>query len=293
MNLESWDDLRFVLALAQHQTLTAAAAALGVDQSTVTRRLKACEDRLGIKLFNRLRNGRELTPAGAALSSAAADIEERLFALEREISSTHVEYSPVKLTLSQPLAALWIERFDTFAREHPQLELQLIVDNEYRNLDRREADVALRRAKSPPEHLVGRRLGEVADALYGAHTLMGRPLEELPWYGWERGLDDSLLERARQTYSPSQTFSLYANSFYILREAARRGLTALTLACVVGDADRELVRLTEPVVSESSLWILTHPDTRTSPSVRLVIDFVAGFIREQRPALLGATGDPT
>lgn len=293
MNLESWDDLRFVLAVVEHGTLTAAASALRVDQTTVTRRLRGCEERIGLKLFDRLRGGVQLTPAGEAFASAARAVEERLFSLEREVHSERAELGPVRFTLSNPLATLWLDDFVHFAKRHPELQLQLVVDDGVQNLSRGEADVALRRADEPPEHLVGRRVGRVADALYGAASLASRPLSELPWIGWEPGLEHSLLERARRQYSPTQPFALYANSLLALLTAARRGHTAITLACAVGDADPELVRLTKPVLSDRPLWLLTHPDLRRSPSVRLVMDFTAQLVQSHRAALIGEAEEPT
>ena len=287
MDLPSWDDLRFILAVAEHGTLTAAATSLDVDQTTVTRRLRMCEARVGTPLFRRIRGGVSLTPTGEAFVRAAAEVEDRLFALQREVSSTSVGLGPVRLTLSPPLAMLWIDDLVEFARMHPKLRLELIVDDDFRNLDRREADVALRRTHEPPEHLVGRKLCPIADALYGAPSLADVPVDQLPWIGWEYGLDSSALEAARVQYSPSQSFTLYANSLLVLFAAAERGHTTVRLACAIGDANPRLVRLTEPAISNKNLWVLTHPESRRSPSVRLVMDFVARLVGKQKDALAG------
>ncbi|MEM6957338.1 MAG: LysR family transcriptional regulator [Myxococcota bacterium] len=287
MDLDSWDDLRFVLAVHEEGTLTAAATALGVDQTTVTRRLRTFEERAGRKLFHRLRGGAELTQAGEAYARTASAIRDQLFALEREVSAEQYELGPVRLTISNTLAALWLDELVNFAKAHQGLELQLIVDDSIRSLSRSEADVALRWVDSPPEHLVGRKVGRIANALYGARELLDRPLSELPWIGWEPDLEESALERARSQYSPTQPFALYANSLLTLLEAARRGHTAITLSCAVGDADPNLVRLTRPVLSDKPLWLLTHPDLRQSPSVRLLMDFVASLVADNGTKLVG------
>ncbi|MEM9861723.1 MAG: LysR family transcriptional regulator [Myxococcota bacterium] len=287
MHLDSWDDLRFVLAVHEEGTLTAAASALGVDQTTVTRRLRTCEEQAGRKLFHRLRGGAELTPAGEAYARAAAAIRDQLFALEREVSAERQELGPVRLTISNTLAALWLDELVGFAKGREGLRLELIVDDSIRNLSRSEADVAVRWVEQPPEHLVGRKIGRMAHALYGAPELLNLSLSDLPWIGWEPDLKDSALERARRQYSPTQPFSLYANSLLILLEAARRGHTAITLSCAVGDADPGLVRLTRPVLSEKPLWLLTHPDLRQSPSVRVVMDFIASLVANDAMKLTG------
>ncbi len=287
MDFDSWDDFRFILAASNAGSLTAAASALGVDQSTVTRRLRACEQRAGTKLFHRLRGGVELTSTGKAFAKTAAQVEERLYALEREVSASSRELGPVRFTLPNALAALWIDDLVAFAKEQPGLQLELVVDDNVRDLDRREADVALRRVHLPPEHLVGRRLCQMADALYGAPMLRRRELDALPWIGWAPDLRESTLDAARRQFSPSQPFALYANSLLVLLEAARKGRTALNLPCIIGDAEPQLTRLTNPVLGEKPLWLLTHPDLHRSPSVRVVMDFVTRLIGEKKSALLG------
>lgn len=291
MRLDSWDHLRFVLAVSQEGTLTGAAKALGVDQTTVTRRLREFERRLEMKLFEGLRGGVQLTPAGEAFANAAADVEERLLTLGRHVAASGGEVAgSIRLTISHLLAATWIDEFHRFSRRYPRLQLELVVDDGFRNLTRREADVALRRIAAPPEHLVGRKLSAVADAIYGASALQQCPIEELPWIGWAPGTAPSVLEEARAQYSPGQSFSMYASSMLVLMEAARRGHTALLLSCAVGDADPGLVRLTEPMLSDKPLWVLTHPDLRQSPRVRALVDHLADFVHSQRDALTGRGG---
>ncbi|MEM9074038.1 MAG: LysR family transcriptional regulator [Myxococcota bacterium] len=288
MELDSWDDLRFVLAVSKHGTLTGAAKALGVDQTTVTRRLRALEERLETKLFEQLRGGARLTPAGKAFAEAAAEVDERLHALGRTVVAKATELEgPIRLTLSSILAACWIDDLHAFARRHPRLELQLVVGDDFRNLSRREADVALRRTSSPPEHLVGRKLSPLADAIYGAPSLRDVPKSELPWMGWAPDLPESILEKARARCSPDRSFSMYVDSMLVLLEAARRGHTALMLGCVVGDAQHGLVRLSEPIASDQHLWALTHPDIQQSPRVRALMDFLAEFVTAHRDALMG------
>lgn len=289
--LDSWDDLRFVLAVVREGSLTAAARFLRVDQTTVTRRMKAIEEQQSTKLFDRLRGGVMLTPAGEAFAKAAAEVEQRLIDLDRTITGTNMELAgTVRLTLPHTFAMAWISPLTQFAREHPGLELELVVDDSLRNLTRREADVALRYAKSPPEHLVGRKLGRLALAVYGAPELRSIPVEELPWIGWEPDLKQSTTERFRQKYSPNSSYVLYATSMLVLIEAARRGHSVVVLSCLNGDADPRLVRLTEPEIGDNPLWLLTHPDLQRSPRVRTLMDYIARVVTAKRDALLGSAG---
>ncbi|MEN0065636.1 MAG: LysR family transcriptional regulator [Myxococcota bacterium] len=287
MTLKSWDDLRFVLSIAREGTLTRAARALGVDQTTVTRRLRALEEKLAIRLFDVLRGGVRLTAAGEAVVEAAVAVEDQLLSLGRRLDGVDEEPTGLlRLTLPELLATLWIDELRNFTDRYPQLDLELVVDDDFRSLTRREADVALRRVADPPEHLVGRRLAPMAEAMYGAPSLLNRPRETWPWFGWSSSTTGTL-EAARAATSPDQPVVMYANSVPVLLEAARRGHTVLSLACVFGDADPGLVRLTEPRLGDSSLWILTHSDLRHSPRIRVIIDHFARFARTQAPKLLG------
>ena len=103
--MERWDDLRFVLAVCRGGSLSEAARSLKVDPSTVTRRLQALEEDMGVRLFDRLRHGVELTPTGELLLQAAEDMEVRALALERQVVGGEAEIGgTVRLTLPELFA---------------------------------------------------------------------------------------------------------------------------------------------------------------------------------------------
>jgi len=288
MALDSWDDLRFLLAVHRAGTLTGGAQALGVDPTTVSRRLRAFEDREGVELFDRLRGGVELTARGEAYAQTAADLEERVLALERRVSGTAAALEgSVRLTIPQILACAWIDELARFARAHPKLSLELVADERIRSLTRREADVALRYAKTPPEHLVGRKLGRPALAVYGAPAFRDVPVEELPWIGWEPGIGaaESILERFRRRFSPRGEYVIYATSMLVNLEAARRGVGVTVLTCLSGDVDPRLVRLTDPISEGIPLWVLTHPDLQHSARVRALVDHIVKMVADSRDRL--------
>lgn len=288
MDQDDWDDLRFLLAVDREGSLSGAATQLGVDHTTVSRRVRRLEERRGARLVERVRGGVTLTPLGEAFVAAAADIERRLHELDLTITGSASELKgSVRLTLPTSLAQHWIEELADFARAQPAVSLELIVDEELRSLNRREADVALRYTASPPEHLVGRRLGTVALAVYGSPELRGVPLGKLPWIGWEPGIETGMIERFRRRYSPDEPVVMYANSMAVVIEAARRAKMVTVLACVTGDADPALVRLTEPEDFGASLWVLTHPDLRHSPRIRAVMRHISTMVGNKKNALLG------
>lgn len=288
MRLESWDDLRLVLAVARGGTLTAAANRLGVDQTTVTRRLKALEAKLGMTLFDRMRGGVELSETGEAFVAAAEALETRVLELERTIEGgAELLTGRVRLTMGEYLIYAWLRPLTEFARQHPGLDLELVGGNEIRNLTRREADVAVRMTSAPSEHLVGRRITRVALGMYGHERYAGRGLGEVPWIGWDP--DDSALpmtERYRQELGGGP-YALFVNTYLLLLEATRQGAGVALLPCIVGDREPGLVRVGEVLEREESLWVLTHPDLRRSARIKAVMHFLGELVSAESDALLG------
>src|SRR5690242_20666635 len=147
-SLSDWDGLRYVLAIARAAGLGGAAAALGVSHSTVFRRLKLLEERLGVALFERLPSGYAATDAGEQLLRAAERIEAETLALDRAITGQDRRLSGrLRVTASETLAyRVLTAEIARFRAVHAGIEVELAIDNRALDLARREADVALRAA---------------------------------------------------------------------------------------------------------------------------------------------------
>jgi DNA-binding transcriptional LysR family regulator len=291
MKIESWDDLKFILAVSKAGTLTQASHALCVDQTTVTRRLKALEELAGVRLFDRLRGGVELTPAGEAVAKAAQDIEDTILSVERVLSAEEPEIAGLlRFTTSELLAFGWIDKFTEFARRHPRIELDISGTNEVRSISRREADVALRLTSAPPEDLIGRRLGKAAYAVYGAASYALADLRDVPWIGWDSAdSSPSIVGQYRKEIGCERPYALRVNSYLLLIEAVRRGTGVTILPCITGERAPDLVCLGDPVIMSADLWLLTHPDLKRSPRVRALMDFVVGLVEADQKLLMGET----
>jgi DNA-binding transcriptional LysR family regulator len=175
---------------------------------------------------------------------------------------------------------------------HPGIVVDLITDNAFFTLTRRDADIALRPATSAPEGLVARNLGEVATAIYAsenyARRRAGRGLVSLDWLA----PDDSLSHLGSARWIAAQVAAerivLRASSLTVLRAAARAGIGVAPLPCFVGDPDPALVRVAPPQPQMSAaLWLLTHPDLRRTGRVRAVLDLFARSLARHRQLLAG------
>lgn len=294
MKLDDYNDLRFVLAAARAGTLTGAAARLKVDQTTVTRRLRALEDRLGVKVFERLRGGITLTPAGDSCVRAAEALEQQVHDLERELSGEDPNLAgPLRLTLPELFASAWLDELAAFAMAHPTVRLEVVADNTIRSLSRGEADVAVRVIHTPADHLVGRRLSGMALCIYASEALARTPVETVPWIEWDPAESEgSVIGRTRERFGAAGPTRLYVNTYLVMMEAVRRGVGACVLPCVLGDREPTLARVTEPWRVEQSLWLLTHPDLKKSPRIRILVDRLTDHLLAERPILEGERPRP-
>ncbi len=289
----SLDDLRLIRAIGAAGSLAGAARALKIDHSTAFRRLAAVEARLGVKLFERARDGYTPTAACEAALVTAAAILDDLAAFERRLAGEDLRPAGVvRLTTTDTLVDLVLPALAEIRRAHPDILVELVVANSFLTLTKRDADIALRPAAAAPEQLVGRRLAAVATAPYASPAYLSEHGEaELSRHHWI-GFDESLghLRSARWLAAtvPAVQIVLRTDSLLGLRSAARSGIGAAAIPCYLGDADPALRRLAPPLPElEVPLWLLTHPDLRRVARIRAVLDLVAAGIAKQRRLIEG------
>ena len=178
-------------------------------------------------------------------------------------------------------------------RAQPRLQFALHTGNELASLTRRDADIALRATRKPPEHLVGRRIGPVRVALYAARTSAIRHWHqveagEAAWVAPDDGLPDHPSVRWRQKHFPTLQPAFRTGSVQSVAELVAQGLGVGVLPLFLAEPRRALRRLTEPLdEAETDLWLLTHPDLRQSARVRAFMDFMAAEIAKQRRMIEG------
>jgi DNA-binding transcriptional LysR family regulator len=279
-----WDDLRFFLAIARARSLTAAGKALGVSQPTVSRRLDLLEARLHVRLFDRTRQGYELTAVGMDLFETVQQVEEDLAEADRKIYGKDQDArGGLRVTCTESLLNGYLAPFLwRFLREHPGIELSVICTDAFLSLSRSDADLAIRFTQRPPETLAGRRLTAVAYAIYAAEGPRGAHLTIDNRHDWEWvGIHDDTYNRmVFGTLSPGARLKHRVDSMAAMQSMARAGLGATLLPCYVADRDPDLRRIDpEPLLdSKFDMWILYHPDVRRVYRVRLFADFIIDLI---------------
>ncbi|RED54383.1 LysR family transcriptional regulator [Aestuariispira insulae] len=278
-------DLHLVRTLAESGRMADAAEKLGLHHSTIFRQLRDLEESLGYPLFTKADQRYHPTPAAEQIASLADDIDRQLAGLERKLAGA--ELAPegrVRLTTTD---SLFYDRLmpllADFHQVYPRIQLEILVDCRAMMLNRREADIALRPTNSPPETLVGRRLGLIQTAIYAAEQRLKRNdwinLEDLPWIGFEDSLGHLRSARWLSQTCPNIEPVIRVNSLHAAFHLARSGLGLALLPTFLGDPCKELARLEKPNADwNTDLWLLTHPDLRHSPRIRAVLDFLADHL---------------
>ena len=296
-----WNDLRYFLAVARTGSTLAASRALGVNQTTTARRVAVLERAIGMKLFDKSQAGYALTEAGVELLAAAerVEVEANAFADQAEAMGRRIS-GVIRVTTNEGLAnVVMAPALSAFRRLHPEVRVDLVVDERRLDLARGAADVALRTGSRPTEAgLVGRRLTPMAWAAYCSrdyaerqgcpgcvdslcrHAVIGAdgPIAALPGWTWLRQA------------APEAEVVARSSSITNLISAVRAGLGVTVLPCILADSDPALVRCVGPIEGvRSDLWLLTREDLRDVPRVRAFLDFLAAYIAGMRHLLAGET----
>lgn len=276
----NWDDLRFVLAVAETGSLASASRRLKVDHTTVGRRIDALERSLGVKLFTRGAGGYVRTADAERLLSPLKRVEEAVLEVERQAASVDSLSGPVRVTSPETFGACWLAaRLATFSRQHPAVEIELVPSGEVLDLGRRQAELAVRTFRSEQEGLVVRRVGRVSWGLYGSHEYLRRHpfttadrLHEHAVLGapgakdletqWLRKLDRKATARFTSTLSVA------------LLGATRASAGLAMLPRYLGDPEPELQRLDVPHAPHEDLYLTVHRDLRETPRVRVLMNFL-------------------
>lgn len=298
-----WGDLRFILAIARAGSALRAAHALGVNQTTVTRRMAHLEAAVGADLFERKQSGYHLTPLGQRIATVAARIEDEVKALESAIGADQRALTgSVRITTPEMLANILITPWlRTFRKEHPGILVELTADDRRLDLARGEADVALRAGipqQGPPQDagIVARRLSRVGWSVYCSRSYadehgMPATMEALDGHAIV-AVDGSMAHlpgpRLLARVAVNSRISARSNSLTNLFMTLKAGLGIATLPCIAGDADPELVRCLPPIAElEGELWLIVREEIKSAPHVRAFADSLAAHIRGYREQLAG------
>lgn len=287
-----WDDLRYVLAVARTGSALRAARSLGVDQTTVLRKLDLLETTLGTSLFERRKSGQTPTPAGKLVADAAERIEKEARSLENALATRRrIVGGAVRLTTSDGLATRFVTPcMRAFQALYPGVSVELIATDERLDIAAGDADVALRGSSHPegagivaqrmpdilwtiycsPAYAAERGVPDCREALRG-HEIVGFEgrLTRLPGWRW---LADAV---------PDAVVRFRSSSFVSMVSNLKAGLGIGPLPTIIGDAEPDLVRcFPAPPELKDELWLIVREELKNEPHVRALTDFLASYVRD-------------
>lgn len=280
-------DLEVTLALVRGGTLAAAGERLQVDASTVFRSLQRLERGLGLPLFERTRSGYVPTELASELARHAEQMEA---ALEGARSALQAEPSQVggtvRITTTDTiLHGLVAPALGALKSVHPQLRYDLHTGNELASLTRRDADLAVRATKRPPQHLVGKQVGPIRVAVYAARRSRIRRFDEasagqLDWVAPDEALPEHPSVVWRRRHFPRVTPRYCVSSILSVLELVASGIGIGVVPLFLAEHRSDVVRLTDPIDEcETELWLLTHPQSRHLRRIAVVYTHLSQTLR--------------
>ncbi len=292
-----WSDLRLFLLFVRGGTTRAAGQLLGVSHSTVARRLELLSETVGGPLYHRNAGVLELTVAGNELFETAKHIDDEVTGLQRRAFGQSQELQgPVTLSTGDALSVdPFLAILEGFMRKYPKIDLRLITSLSLSDLDRREADLALRFGESPSDHLVGRRLMETGRAVYAAPEYAQKYAKVPGWEGagWiSFSPVDSPENWKKSTPFPHLPTHMRSADMRTQQIACRAGIGLVMLPCFLCDPDPALWRISAPeFVPRQDLWLLRHADMRGNARVRALGEYLVQSLPEIEPLLRGQTAE--
>jgi len=289
-----WDDVRYFLAVGRGGSVRAAAERLGVNHSTVLRRIAQLEERLGAHMFEKLPSGYRLTEAGEEVLELAQQMEASSHQLETRVFGRDQSVRGLlRVTLAPILAThLLMPDLADFALLHPDIEMEILSSGELANLTNRDADVAIRVVydrKTLPLNLHGLKGPDVVGGVYMSRDRLAAwragTRDPLRWIiismhgipDWAGGGEVGITGVPFRTTDGETQIA-----------AVRQGLGVTTLPCFVGDADPQLVKVPGTGLHmHGTLWLLTQGDARKTKRVRLFTEFVTHRLAAYAPLLAG------
>ena len=308
----NWDNLRFLIALADNSTLSNAANQLGVSHTTVQRRLRAFEEELQVQLFLHTPDGYHLTEAGQILYEQVHSLQDTVHTVSRQLVAREKELSgTVTVATTDTIGYLLMPKFvRDISEKHPELDVNLIIDNKRSDLSRLEADIAIRGGQRPQESLIGKKVGRLDFCLCLSHqylqsmTKKNNQFVDFSRVGDSERHDKIIFHKAsrgdfryitlnndfrgvpfNQWYVstiPKGVGGIQTDGLMSAYSLCKEGVGVALLPKFVVALESELIEIQfseESPVPQSELWILSHAELRDSVRIKVVKQMLFEYLR--------------
>lgn len=266
MHNENWDDLRFVLAVAEEGSVSAAARALSVNHATVIRRVAAFEERHGVSLFEKTARGYSIPADRIHVIEAIRQVELAMSKVNRLVQGRAAPVgSRVRVTSTDTFSlAVLPDILAQLTRERSEIRFELLTTNGHLDFSRLLADITVRPAMSLPEDLSGEIAAHLSFAVYGLPGASG-------WLALRGALAGTVAGKWMDKQVAPEDTVAGADSFPILARLAEAGIGRAVLPCVLGDASPRLVRSEDgPTGLAVPIWVASHSDLKDAPRLKAI-----------------------
>jgi len=281
----NWDNFRFFLALADNHTLIAAANELDVSHTTVLRRIKAFESQLGTRLFTHSADGYKLTEKGIELREKANKLKASVDSIARTVVGSDREVGG-KITVTSSDTVGYTLMPDILAklnRKYPALSVELVIQNNFTDIKRLEAEVAIRTGPNPQQDLVGRKLGILDFSVCASKSYLTEfPLSDSkPIYKNHRfivltdSFEKAVFQKWFRKQIPRDSPTTVTNGLMSAYKMCCSGLGITILPSYLVSKEPRLVSIEGPgMIPGNDLWVLSHKDLRNSATVKAFKNFL-------------------
>ncbi|SCZ69090.1 transcriptional regulator, LysR family [Epibacterium ulvae] len=287
----NWEDIRSILAVVQLGSLSKAGMHLGVNYTTVSRRIQRAEDALGHPLFERHPEGYVPLPEAHEIAHTAERMEHEEFSLMRRLAgkqsalSGSLTFTAPQLLIQSHLAPVLAE----FTSRYPEIDLKVKASYDILDLSRREADLALRISHEPQGHLIGRRLCDQRSAFFGTPEIsQAAAFDHKAQVEWLLFIHQDTVPEIVQTVHPNVRIRARLDDMGSLMAAAQAGMGVLRMPLFLEAACAGLVRLPHlPLTPYAPVWLLNHEDLQQSPKVNALKEMLVAWFRQNSHVFQG------
>lgn len=291
-----WSDYQVFLALAQAGRTGDAASLLGVDSTTVSRRLKRLEQALGAVLFERGRDGHQLTEAGETLFDEVSTMARAASRIEDSAEGDGGLGGTLRISVSEGFGSWFLARhLPALADAHPSLTIDLVASSGFLNPSKREADIAVMLSRPRSGQLIARKLSDYALRLYATQEYIervGKPQTPLQLTEGHRliGYVPELVYAPELVYldelHPGLKATLRSSSINAQHRMIAQGAGLGVLPCFIGDSDPRLIQVLPQRTIMRNFWLVTHADTNTLARVKTGKEWLLETVAAHRGVLL-------
>lgn len=290
----NWDDVRIFLAVVRHGTLAQAALRLGIDPTTVSRRLQRLETAISGTVFEHTPAGHVLTARGAALLNQAELMEAAIVeAMERSTGGRGAAEGVIRVSASEGFGTSMIAaHLHEFCTLYPAITVELAASTGFLNLTRREADIAIMLARPKSGPLLVRRLTPYTLGLYAGQDHPApdslAALKDARMVGYVPDLIYAPELRYMDELPGTPAAASASTSIHAQAQMIRTGAGIGILPCFLADPDPQLKRVLAHEISISrTFWLVLHKDKRAIARIRLFIDWLTALVARMEPLLVG------